>query len=576
MSSDPRRNGALRRFLQTVRPDCEEAMNFNPRGIVILFALAWIGLLASAYFEPIDHGYIRYSAIAEAMVRSGDWIVPRHGGEIYVLKPPLFVWITALPIAAFGRVTEWASHLAPILGGAFSLAATYRLGARIQDDRKAGILAALILLSIPEFATEWRGERIDPLFGGLFALAMDALHESFQRSREGRATLGASLRAGIFLGLATLTKGPIAIAFLAVLLVTFVIVGRRTKCSTPAISWVPLALATIAVALPWPILFLTRMGWSEAWKSVGEADFATRDAPPWIYITSLPAALGAWILFVPALVGRIRRAISSIDRFTLCWFLGPFLALHVSSARHVRYLAPILPALAVLIAGVVWSAVGDEFVVRSTRFAGRCIAALATLGGSLGVVAVIVDRLGVRAWLDTGMRLTPFAIILASVFLVVASLKLSRRANRLQLECEPRAITRDTRKIAVSIAALTVVVFGAKDVLDAERFALHDARPAIIGALASVSTIDPLVCVGLEPHEIDMIACLARRDVRECESADLVEALMTPVGGVSIVARDRDWQRVEECTAIRIGETRRFSAWKDRGYVVSRIERVGD
>lgn len=551
-------------------------MVFNPRGILLIFAIACVGVLATAYFEPIDHGYIRYSAIAEAMVRSGDWIVPRHGGEIYVLKPPLFVWITALPIAAIGRVTEWASHLAPMLGGACSLAATYRLGTRIHDDRKAGILAALILLSFPEFATEWRGERIDPLFGGLFALSMDALHDAFQRSREGRATLGAVLRAGILLGLATLTKGPIAIAFLAVMLVTFVVVGRRTKNSTPAISWTSLALVTIAVALPWPLLFLARMGWSEAWKSVGEADFATRDAPPWIYITSLPAALGPWILLIPALVGRIRRAMPSIDRFTLCWFLGPFVALHFSSARHVRYLAPILPALAVLILCVLWAAVGDEFIVRSVRFAGKLVGAVAASGAILGTAAVIIDRSGIHPWLDSGMDLTPVAIVFASAVLAVLSMKVVRRSNRLHVGREPHAIRRDTRKIAVSIAALTVVVFGAKDFLDAERFAVNDARPAIHDALASVSTIDALIGIGLEPHEIDMIACLARRDVRQCESAAQLEAMFLPVGAASIVARDRDCKRVEAATTIRVGDTRRFSAWKDRGYFVGRIERIGN
>ena len=52
-----------------------------------------------------NHGYLRYAEIAREMIRSGDWVVPHHNGEIYVDKPPLIFWLIAIPSWFSGSVT---------------------------------------------------------------------------------------------------------------------------------------------------------------------------------------------------------------------------------------------------------------------------------------------------------------------------------------------------------------------------------------------------------------------------------------------------------------------------------------
>ena len=42
-----------------------------------------------------NHDYLRYAEVAREMIRSGDWIVPRYNGEVYLDKPPLLFWLIA-------------------------------------------------------------------------------------------------------------------------------------------------------------------------------------------------------------------------------------------------------------------------------------------------------------------------------------------------------------------------------------------------------------------------------------------------------------------------------------------------
>lgn len=543
--------------------------------VLLAVLLGFLGAMIGACFEPIDHGYIRYTAIAEAMVRTGDWIIPRHAGEIYVLKPPLFVWITALPIAALHGVPRFASHLAPTIGSICALLAAFRITSRVHGSWRAGALAALILLTMPEFATELRGERIDPLFGGLFALAMDAIHESYQRGVNGRSRFSSSLRAGILLGLAVLTKGPFAIIFVALCLIPFHYLQRRANNTAPGLSWVPFALTLAVVVLPWPIEFVSRLGWKAAIESVEDADFATRHAPPWVYLISLPIVIGPWIGLLPALALRVRRWWVTIDCFTFCWFVGPFVAIHFSSVRHVRYLAPLLPALAVLLAGVVYGVAYDPVSRISVRWIGRLIGVLAGLAALAGFAGVIVNGSGLRTWLDAGMNVTPVAILFASGALALLARRLRRMTEREYAGADGKRAKNCARRMTFAIALVTLVVFAARDVLDAERFALWDSTASIERTLQSSPAGDELIGLGLEPHEVDTITCVGRREVVECEAPQDLLQLLKSHGSRTVVSRRKDWERLRNESSLTISELGSFTAWKDRDYVVGNVGVIG-
>jgi 4-amino-4-deoxy-L-arabinose transferase-like glycosyltransferase len=74
--------------------------------------------MLGAWIRPLalpDEG--RYVGVAWEMVRSGDWLTPTLNGLPYFHKPPLFYWLTAVSIKAFGTV-DLAMRLASMLAAA--------------------------------------------------------------------------------------------------------------------------------------------------------------------------------------------------------------------------------------------------------------------------------------------------------------------------------------------------------------------------------------------------------------------------------------------------------------------------
>ena len=76
--------------------------------LLIACGIAWFAVLGvRPLFNP-DEG--RYAEIPAEMLASGDFTVPHLDGLVYLEKPPLQYWATALALAAFGH-NEWAARI---------------------------------------------------------------------------------------------------------------------------------------------------------------------------------------------------------------------------------------------------------------------------------------------------------------------------------------------------------------------------------------------------------------------------------------------------------------------------------
>ena len=78
-----------------VRPGAYSARDVT---IDIVWLVGLSLLLMGAGFglrDPWPADEPRFALVARDMLRSGDWLIPRVGGDPYADKPPLFFWLMA-------------------------------------------------------------------------------------------------------------------------------------------------------------------------------------------------------------------------------------------------------------------------------------------------------------------------------------------------------------------------------------------------------------------------------------------------------------------------------------------------
>lgn len=176
---------------------------------MILF-LPFIGRL-----HLFDWDEINFAESAREMIMTGDYSTVRINYLPFWEKPPLFIWMQALSMKIFG-INEFAARFPNSLCGILTLLCLYRMGKRIYD-RDFGLYWTMAYAGsiLPFFY--FKSGIIDPWFNlfiflGImnFIFMLDAGQPGTRRVR--------ALAAGLFLGLAVLTKGPVG--FLLFILTT--------------------------------------------------------------------------------------------------------------------------------------------------------------------------------------------------------------------------------------------------------------------------------------------------------------------------------------------------------------------
>ena len=86
----------------------------------------------------------RFALVAQDMLRSGDWFIPRVGGDLYADKPPVFFWLLAASMAVTGSV-RLGFLLPSLLAGIGTLLLVYDLLRRVRG-REVALAGAFVLL----------------------------------------------------------------------------------------------------------------------------------------------------------------------------------------------------------------------------------------------------------------------------------------------------------------------------------------------------------------------------------------------------------------------------------------------
>jgi 4-amino-4-deoxy-L-arabinose transferase-like glycosyltransferase len=216
---------------------------------------------------------------------------------------------------------------------------------------------------------------------------------------------------GLAIGLALMSKGPVALAQTVLPLAAFVAWRRwRNPASARArrVGWAPVVaavVAALAVALPWPLwVVLRRSGQIEFWfrevAQGGRADYGWD--PPWVYLAILPLLL-PWAGFVVLGLVRVVRERSEEGVLAAALLLLPIAVMCCVNQKNDRYLLPMLaPAAAI---GAMEFVRGGEGAQRAYRWVvvGTWGALLLIAVGVPVAGATVLERADGGRWWSAGV-----------------------------------------------------------------------------------------------------------------------------------------------------------------------------
>ncbi|MBI3303358.1 MAG: glycosyltransferase family 39 protein [Deltaproteobacteria bacterium] len=359
--------------------------------VVLTLLAAPVLLLGLGTPAFMDHEG-RYAEVAREMLLTGDWITPHLNFTVFLNKPPLPYWLTALTFELVG-LNEYV-RLWPAVVGLGTLVVTACLGQTLAGPR-GGLRAGFVLLTSAGFFLESRILRPDLLLTLLLSMALLGFLKASAARADDVRTRWVCLCA-LSLALSMLTKGLVGVVLaggtvgLVLLLCGRFSLLRQTR-------WWPALAIVLAVVFPWYLLAgLRNEGfWWDYVVNQHLLFFFDRKFPRDSLPDSLLVFWGAfllrtfpWSVFLPVAILRtltiIRSSRTPGTILPLAW-LGIVLAFFsCSPSRLEHYSLPALPAVALLI-GRWWA----EVMERGVRAPGGLVScAVLILVGVSGFLVV--------------------------------------------------------------------------------------------------------------------------------------------------------------------------------------------
>ena len=293
----------------------------------------------------------RYAEIAREMVESGNWIVPKFNDLRYFEKPIMGHWLNATSQLIFGE-NNFAARFVSVLSTAGSSFFLFLLVSRFYNRQQAwiavGIFTSLFLVSmvgtyaiLDSILNLWLSASLT-----MFLLASEAL-TSLKR-------LGYYTLAGLFCGLAFLTKGFLALALPVLVVIPYVLWHKKFKQLACWGGWV--IFVAVLISLPWAISihmaepdFWHYFFWVEHIKRFS-AENAQHAAPFWYYLPLLLIVTIPWVFLIPSALNSLRNQWQNpLLSFSIIWFFLPLIFFSIAKGKLPTYILPCMMPLAIII-----------------------------------------------------------------------------------------------------------------------------------------------------------------------------------------------------------------------------------
>ena len=331
--------------------------------LLALAALTFTTGLGRQAITDADEAY--YAEASREMLASNDWLTPRFNFADRWQKPVLYYWMTAGAYTVAG-VTEGAARFGAAMAGLGLALITWWVARRLHTlggRRLAGRRDRRHLLRLLRHGAL-----------GAARPAAGPLHHASRSAPRLRATdlgparcAGGSL-AGAAAGCGFLMKGPVAVAVPAVVLLPVWWLERATRA--PVVDRHPRGHGREPrwSGLPWYVAMLAAHGmpYLDSFFLTDNLERFTTSRfneprPLWFYPAVIAGGLLPWTLFAigpaaGALVDARETAAAAVPReIGGCWLwaVAPTLFFMASVGQQPRYVLPVLPPLAILLAAAI-------------------------------------------------------------------------------------------------------------------------------------------------------------------------------------------------------------------------------
>jgi 4-amino-4-deoxy-L-arabinose transferase-like glycosyltransferase len=173
-------------------------------GIFVISAFLFIPFLGQVHLFDWDE--INFAESAREMIVSHDYLTVKINFIPFWEKPPLFIWMQVVSMKIFG-INEFAARFPDALCGIVTLLTLFRIGTRIADKKFAITWVVLYGGSILPLIY-FKSGIIDPWFNLFIFLGIYQCHLFVISDKNRTLKLAGS---ALFIGLAILTKGPVAL-----------------------------------------------------------------------------------------------------------------------------------------------------------------------------------------------------------------------------------------------------------------------------------------------------------------------------------------------------------------------------
>ena len=320
---------------------------------IIFFFLPFIIYLALLAVVPLtepDEG--RYSAIPSEMNHSGDYVTPHLKGTVYLEKPPLCYWATALSFKIFGE-NEFSARLFSALCAWGCILLVYRMGAFFHGEKTGFYAAAVLATSLFPFAIG-RLDILDMPLAFFVSVAVWFGFRYFSDRAYGKKHIYLFY---LFCSLAFLTKGLIGIVFPSAIVIIWLVLSGRWREILRLFSPAGIIIF-LAVAGPW-LFLVQRANKDFLWFFFVQEHFLrytttmhSRNEPVFFYVPIIIAGTMPWWAFLFKAVkesgAKLVSLFASTEKvFLLTWAGFIFLFFSISSSKLIPYIAPVFLPIAV-------------------------------------------------------------------------------------------------------------------------------------------------------------------------------------------------------------------------------------